>query len=804
MPASTLNANILQYIAWFLALVEFILGLYVLALNPWHPSNRHASFLLLLTSSSSLLLGVLMTANDSRPANLPLLLMAAIIPAIEPWILITSIVLLKPGWLQGRWKALLQAMYGLAFLPTCLTLIDTLLAALFRTRLWFTGLPAGYTASGFIALPDYTQGILAPALRILNLNLIPILTLIPLAYVVFFDKRAPSLSPASPVRRLGRLLLITQVFAVVLELGLQSLGIGAEAIRNTLAGVNVLITSVLFSLAYAYAAFQQMISERRFQRGSLQARLTILLLTVSFPVLFALAAFLVYRLGAIVQQPAAGQQPGLVLEMTIHQFQREAWFALAIGIVLLSTFTWFTIRQSFQPVQNLTAVAKAITRGNLDRTALVEGYDEIGSLAMAINGMTEQLRTSIATLEQRVEDRTAEAERRVIQLRAAAQVAREAAAIRDLRLLLNQTTALISDRFGFYHAGIFLVDEAGEYAILQAANSPGGQRMLARGHKLQVGKVGIVGYVASTGKSRIALNVGEDAVFFNNPDLPLTRSEMALPLKARGQVIGILDVQSTKPAVFTEEDLQVLQILADQIALAIENARLLEDRERALKELEAQYGETTRRAWSDLLAGKPLAYVYNRLGVEPAPSSGDAASAQHRSQLQPVSEPTPLSSTPALQSSQRQIALPLVIHNQVLGSIVLRREENQEPWTASDYSLVEEAVNGISQALENARLFAEIQRRAQMERSIGEVAARAQASLDLETLMKTAVREVALATSAARVQIQVWDTRGSASPPRTNGKAIGGGARDGSGEDESQKPSVASGHSDEVEEAAAG
>jgi GAF domain-containing protein len=169
-----------------------------------------------------------------------------------------------------------------------------------------------------------------------------------------------------------------------------------------------------------------------------------------------------------------------------------------------------------------------------------------------------------------------ETRRRTVQLEAASEVARDTTAILDVDQLLDETVHLISKQFGFYHAGVFLVDERGEYAMLRAASSEGGQRMLERDHKLAVGKIGIVGYVTATGEPRIALDVGKDAIHFVNPDLPNTRSEMALPLISRGRVIGALDVQSTDEAAFSEDDVAVLQTLADQLATAIENARLYE------------------------------------------------------------------------------------------------------------------------------------------------------------------------------------------------------------------------------------
>ncbi|MGZ9226760.1 MAG: hypothetical protein ACXW4M_14515, partial [Anaerolineales bacterium] len=144
-----------------------------------------------------------------------------------------------------------------------------------------------------------------------------------------------------------------------------------------------------------------------------------------------------------------------------------------------------------------------------------------------------------SNLEQRVNERTAEIEeannqnlRRAAQLKAVTELSESIAQLHELNEILPATTRLISERFGFYHVGIFLIDRDREYAILQAANSEGGKRMLERSHRLQMG-VGVVGFCAQTGQPRIALDVGADSVFFNNPDLPRTRSEVALPMRSR-------------------------------------------------------------------------------------------------------------------------------------------------------------------------------------------------------------------------------------------------------------------------------
>lgn len=263
---------------------------------------------------------------------------------------------------------------------------------------------------------------------------------------------------------------------------------------------------------------------------------------------------------------------------------------LMAGIV--SLFVIFASGQFSKPIIDMTRAAEKIAEGDLSVQAEVRSTDEIGTLGTAFNSMTTQLRDLVETLESRVRERTQQLavqneslQLRSRQLQTVAEVARSIVSTREVDTLLNQVTRLVSDRFGFYHAGIFLLDENYEYAVLRAANSEGGKRMLDRRHRLRVGQVGIVGYVTGTGEPRIATDVGEDAVFFNNPDLPETRSEMALPLKLGGVIIGALDVQSKESNAFTEADVTLFTTLADQISVAIENANAYEISQQTVEEM---------------------------------------------------------------------------------------------------------------------------------------------------------------------------------------------------------------------------
>jgi len=349
-------------------------------------------------------------------------------------------------------------------------------------------------------------------------------------------------------------------------------------------------------------------------------------------------------------------------------------------------------------------------------------------------------------LEETVEGRTRDLARRARYLEATAEVARGATAVLDLQALLSRVVSLISERFGFYHTGIFLLDPTGEWAVLQAASSEGGQRMLARGHRLKVGEVGIVGYVTGKGKPRIALDVGKDAVYFDNPDLPDTRSEMALPLRARGEIIGALDVQSKEPAAFSDEDMAVLQTLADQVAMAISNARLFQQAQESLEVERRAYGELSRQAWRELIHIRPdLGFVSDERGTSPA---GDLWEPQMEAALK-TGEITPGDGDGA------DLAIPIKVRGQVIGVIDAHKPEDAGEWTAEEVALIQTLTEQLGVALESARLYQDARRGAVRERLTREITDKMRRVTDVEGIVQAAVDELfsALGTSRAFVRL---------------------------------------------------
>jgi GAF domain-containing protein/HAMP domain-containing protein len=357
-------------------------------------------------------------------------------------------------------------------------------------------------------------------------------------------------------------------------------------------------------------------------------------------------------------------------------------------LVVVAAVGMLIARRLTHPIQEMAAAAQRIGAGQWDVPLPRTTNDEIGVLAQAFEHMTEQLRDLYGELEDQVAAQTRDLRQRAIQLETSARVAREAAAIQDVDQLLRETVRLISDRFGFYHAGVFFVDEQREYAVLRAASSEGGQRMLARQHSLKVGEVGIVGYVAGTAEPRIALDVGEDAVFFDNPDLPRTRSEMALPLRARGELIGVLDVQSVEAGAFDDEDVAVLQTMADQVALAIDNARLLNEAEERVQEIQLLLRRESQEGWKRIAGKRPgWGYVYD--GKSVIAQKGDGPSS-------------------AIAGEEAQLSVPIGVRGAPIGELKLKLGDRSP--SSEEEALIREVVNQASQALESARLFQETQR----------------------------------------------------------------------------------------------
>ena len=413
-----------------------------------------------------------------------------------------------------------------------------------------------------------------------------------------------------------------------------------------------------------------------------------------------------------------------------------------VSVILASGLGWLAARQIVEPIEDLAATAERVTAGDLSQKASIKRLDEIGALGNAFNAMTSQLRDLIDSLEQRVAERTAEletanqqVERRAKQFEAIAQVSRIISSIQDQEELLPHITRMISQYFGFYHVGIFLLDENKQFAVLSAANSEGGERMLARKHRLEVGQTGIVGHVTSTGNPRIALDTGADAVYFDNPDLPETRSEMALPLKAGGQVIGALDVQSTEPNAFSQEDVNILSTMADQASTAIQNARLYEESRDALAQAETVSRQLTGEAWTNVRRFTPLV-GYRFDGTKP----------------EPLTQPT---NGEQAESQSDAYSIPVQLRGESIGRLRIKSAAYGHEWTEDEIAIIRATAERVALAAENARLILESQKHAAKEQVIGEISSKIGAAINLDNILQTTLREMGRILPGAEISIQV-------------------------------------------------
>jgi GAF domain-containing protein len=431
---------------------------------------------------------------------------------------------------------------------------------------------------------------------------------------------------------------------------------------------------------------------------------------------------------------------------SVGEIQQFLVQALIIGAMILVFGFGLTntLTQSFsQPVREMIRTMDEIGKGNSSQRAVIYTSDETAQLTIRLNQLLDELRVTHNELEKRVEERSLDVARKTTQLQTAAQIAREANMQQDINSLLRQTVILISERFGFYHAGIFLIDEGGEYAVLQAASSEGGQNMLARGHRLEVGRQGIVGAAANQSRPVVAMNVAAEGTFSKNPDLPETRSEAAFPLTARGKNIGVLDIQSTEESAFTQEDLEIIQTLADQIGLAIQNARLFAESQTAIRNLETTTAENLKRVWRERKAGDKRGYRFSSVGLSPMVQTGD----------QEVYDPEN-------NINSNRLNIPITLRGQRIGNLMLQRKSGNK-WGESDQSLATEVANQVGLALENARLLEESMDRAAKEKILGEISSKVSASVNLRSVMQTAVEELGRAIPGAEVEIQFKRTSGS-------------------------------------------
>jgi GAF domain-containing protein/HAMP domain-containing protein len=432
----------------------------------------------------------------------------------------------------------------------------------------------------------------------------------------------------------------------------------------------------------------------------------------------------------------------------LYNFQRQLMVttALVLGSLALIAVIGmgvFTRSGITIPLRRLRSVTERMASGDYQQLAEVKSQDEVGQLAGAFNNMTMQLRQTLESLQQR----SADLERRSIQLQASAEVARGVVSILDIDRLIQQVVDLIRDRFDLYFVGLFLLDATGEWAVLQAGTGEPGRALLARGHRIKTGE-GMIGWCIDNAQSRLAKDASEDAVRVTTEDLPDTRSELALPLRSRGRVFGALSVQSALPDAFDESTVAVLQTMADQVAVAIDNARLYTESQAALLAERRAYGELSAEAWRDLLRTRmDWGYRYARRAISTVGGSWPREMQQ--------AERTGQTVIGSEGDGGGTLAIPIRGREQVIGVLRFGKSDDDAEWTPAEVTLLETLADRLGQSLEGARLYQDSQRRAARERLYGEVTSRVRETLDMETVLRTAVDEMQQVLGLDKIEIRL-------------------------------------------------
>ena len=402
---------------------------------------------------------------------------------------------------------------------------------------------------------------------------------------------------------------------------------------------------------------------------------------------------------------------------------------MLLGIILSSNMT--------KPLVQLTRSAEKISGGDLETEVITStSKDEIGVLATTFNIMTGQLHNAFDLLEKRIK----ESEKREQYLEDAAEVNKLISTIIDVEKLTLHIVELIQNRFGFYYVGLFRIDKQNKWAILKTGVGETGKIKVRDEHRFEIGK-GIIGQCIRSEQAQVSLNMGDDETYIN---LPETQSEAILPLRSRGRILGVITVQSKKPYTFTTEITNTLQVMADQIAVALDNAELFAKSEDALKAERKAYGELSYQDWVALLQSKELPHY-----ISDAPDSVRPLQTQNPTK-------SPRNDEVLLQDEGLTAIFPITIRGHNLGGVKLRKEK--VAWTKEELSLAKYLVERpLSIALEGARLYDQSQRRAARERIIGEVSSQMRETLDIETILKTAVQNIHKSFNLNDVSIELRD-----------------------------------------------
>jgi GAF domain-containing protein len=319
-------------------------------------------------------------------------------------------------------------------------------------------------------------------------------------------------------------------------------------------------------------------------------------------------------------------------------------------------------------------------------------------------------------LKEQIREHAEELETRMAQLRVSTNTARAISDTRNVSELLEATVTLLSEKFRHYHVGLYILDEQGKTAFLQASSSEIGKRIIGHAFNISTDRKNPIHYVI--GQNRPSITTDLDHVnFIRDDNFPITRSRMVLPLAVRGNVIGLLDIHSDQPRAFTAQDADILQPIADLAAITFDNIRLINETQSLLGQLDISTSTQTQRTWSKMTSRQKPSYQYTPAGVRPLFSSDK-------------------------RGDENGLHIPLILHGQRIGTIKLKRKGADTDWSERERTLLMKISDQISLALENSRLVDEAQKSAMRDQMIASISTQIRETLNIESVIRTATSEL--------------------------------------------------------------
>ncbi len=427
------------------------------------------------------------------------------------------------------------------------------------------------------------------------------------------------------------------------------------------------------------------------------------------------------------------------LYMLAFSVLTAAFFGIGLGIgaLVLSLITTLAFESKLIygliPIQSLNWIENSVSSPGwlisstilvvLGTATILVTTNIIKTLRMTLKKrarLYDEMERNTAHLEHQITQAAEDADRRLVQIRTASDIARSISSLQDPKTILQLVVDQIQQQFNLYYVGVFLVDES-QNAVLKAGTGPAGQKMIAAGHQLQVGGTSMIGWSVANRQPRIALDVGNERVRFNNPYLPETRSELALPILSRGESLGALTIQSNKPNAFDENDIRVLQGITDSLAIALDNSILFEKTQQSLEEIRSLNQAYLKRGWAEAAAFHgDLQFTYENKNNR-----------EH--------------------DASNLIQVPMILRDQVIGQISL--ETDKSSLSPDDLEFVEAVTTQTALALENARLIDETQRKAFQEETVSHLSVEFSRGLNIEEIITNAVKELSHLPAVSEVSI---------------------------------------------------